>query len=223
MGVVGRCSRCGHGEAFGVDVMSRLGMRDWTQGEIARLLDMRAEGKLTYTEMGMELGFTRNAIAAKLRRLEKPEETQRYYEERQAKKPPEERRKLKRKAPEKPHKPKVAKEAKSKPKERHSTKAAYQIVLAAKTEFKHKPVELDEYERSRLPGAPLIDVCGCRYPLTDSMPHMFCDAPRQIGKSYCSYHMAKTNPTRAGTNSEKSAIKAAEWLVKNDLAGYVAV
>lgn len=200
--------------------MSRLGMRDWTQVDIARLLEMRAEGTLTYSEMGMRLGFTRNAIASKLRRLEKPDETKRYYEERQAKKPPEERRKLKRAAPEKPHKPRVAK---SKPKERHSTKAAYQIVLSANTEFKHKPVELDEYERSRLPGASLIDVCGCRYPLTDNMPHMFCDAPRQLGKSYCAHHMGKTNPAWAGTHGEKSAIKVGEWLVKHDLAGYVGV
>lgn len=204
--------------------MSRLGMRDWTQEEIARLLDMRAEGKLSYLEMGKELGFTRNAIAAKLRRLEKPEETKRYYEERQAKKPPEERRKLKRKATEKPHKPKEAKQAEKKPKGlHHSRKSAQQIILTVKAEFKHKPVELDEYERSRLPGASLIDVCGCRYPLTDSMPHMFCDAPRQVGKSYCTYHMDKTNPTWAGTHGEKSAIKVGEWLVKNDLAGYVGV
>lgn len=198
--------------------MSRLGMRDWTQGEIARLLEMRAEGKLTYTEMGMELGFTRNAIAAKLRRLEKPEEIREYQNKRarEGREP----RKLNRRPPVVPHKPKAAK---SKPKERHSTKAAYQIVLTSKAEFKHKPVELDEYERSRLPGASLVDVCGCRYPLTDSMPHMFCDAPRQLGKSYCKHHMEKTNPTWAGTHGEKSAVKVGEWLVKHDLAGYVAV
>lgn len=182
------------------------------------MLDMRAEGKLSYSEMGMELGFTRNAIAAKLRRLEKPKETREYQNKRA--KEGREPRKLNRKPPVEPRKPKAAKR---KPKERHSTKAAYQIVLSAKTEFKHKPVELDEYERSRLPGASLIDVCGCRYPLTDSMPHMFCDAPRQVGKSYCKHHMDKTNPTWAGTHGEKSAVKVGEWLVKNDLAGYVGV
>lgn len=177
--------------------MSRLGMRAWTQGEIARLLEMRAEGKMSYAEMGADLGFTREAIAGKLRKLEKPDR-----QAREGREP----RKLNRRPPVEPHKPK---QAKRKPNGRHSTKAAYRIVLAAKAEFKHKPVELDEYERSRLLGASLIDVCGCRYPLTDSAPHMFCDAPRQLGRSYCPHHMAKTNPKRAGTHSEKSAIKAA--------------
>lgn len=198
--------------------MSRLGMRDWTQVDIARLLEMRAEGKLTYSEMGIRLGFTRNAIASKLRRLEKPDETREYQNKRG--KEGSEPRKRNRRPPAGPHKPK---EAKRKPKDRHSTKAAYQIVLTAKAESKYKPIEMDEYERSRLPGASLMDVCGCRYPLTDIPPHMFCDAPRKVGKSYCTYHMGKTNPAWAGTHGEKSAIKVGEWLVKHDLAGYVAV
>jgi hypothetical protein len=37
-------------------------------------------------------------------------------------------------------------------------------------------------------GAPLMEVTGCRYPLTADPPYLFCDAPKEIEKSYCSLH-----------------------------------
>lgn len=71
-----------------------------------------------------------------------------------------------------------------------------------------KPIELDDYERERLPHAlSMNDNTGCKYPLTDTGPHLFCAHTRHEMKPYCSYHVVKCNPPGAGTGSEKRAHK----------------
>lgn len=72
-------------------------------------------------------------------------------------------------------------------------------------EFKHP--ELDDYERARLPGVNMIDNFGCRYPLTEDGPHMFCGCKRVEMKSYCAYHVEKV--AGPGTRSERRAVRDA--------------
>lgn len=68
-------------------------------------------------------------------------------------------------------------------------------------------IELDDYEKARLPGVSMAYNDGCKYPLTDTGPHCFCAAPRFHLKPYCAYHVVKCNPPGAGTDSEKRAHK----------------
>lgn len=68
------------------------------------------------------------------------------------------------------------------------------------------PIELDEYELARLPHAKdMFNNEGCKYPLSDKGPHLFCAHERYQLKPYCTYHMAKCNPPGAGTRSERRA------------------
>jgi len=41
-----------------------------------------------------------------------------------------------------------------------------------------------------LVGVSLRDVTGCRWPVNDSLPHMFCNQEQQAGRSYCTQHVA---------------------------------
>jgi hypothetical protein len=68
--------------------------------------------------------------------------------------------------------------------------------------------DLDSYELKRLPfAADMVSNTGCKYPLTDTGPHMFCAHTRHEMKPYCAYHVVKCNPPGAGTGSEKRAHK----------------
>ncbi len=67
--------------------------------------------------------------------------------------------------------------------------------------------DLDEYELARLPYAvDLNSNTGCKYPLTDTGPHLFCSAPKMELKPYCAYHAVKC--AGPGTMSERRAHKA---------------
>lgn len=66
---------------------------------------------------------------------------------------------------------------------------------------------LDAYEISRLPGISMADNNGCKWPLTDTGPHMFCGCEKLELKPYCSYHVRKA--LGFGTISERRAIKDA--------------
>ncbi|TCL74442.1 GcrA cell cycle regulator [Rhizobium sp. BK251] len=37
-------------------------------------------------------------------------------------------------------------------------------------------------------GVPLTDCTGCRYPINNDVPHLFCNADRQTARSYCQSH-----------------------------------
>lgn len=53
--------------------------------------------------------------------------------------------------------------------------------------------ELDEFERSRLPGLRLVDNDGCMYPISLAHgEHRFCAHTRSLGKRYCQHHVHKT-------------------------------
>lgn len=67
-------------------------------------------------------------------------------------------------------------------------------------------IELDQYELSRLPGLTMAENEGCKYPLTDTGPHLFCSAPKMELKPYCAYHAVKC--AGPGTMSERRAHKA---------------
>ena len=55
---------------------------------------------------------------------------------------------------------------------------------------------------------------GCRWPIGDAPPYTFCGCKAQDKSSYCAAH--KTRAYAAGTPSEKSALKSARSVVKNE-------
>lgn len=69
-----------------------------------------------------------------------------------------------------------------------------EVIWTVRKAKKSTPInepKLDEYEKSRLPGVSLVDNNGCMYPLTESVPHMFCGCNRvELGR-YCEYHAEK--------------------------------
>jgi GcrA cell cycle regulator len=56
---------------------------------------------------------------------------------------------------------------------------------------KYRVVELDEYERARLPGLTLVENDGCKWPLTDVGPFRFCGCSQVEGKPWCAHHQKK--------------------------------
>lgn len=71
--------------------------------------------------------------------------------------------------------------------------------------------KLDEYEKARLPGVSLVDNDGCMYPLTESLPHMFCGCDRvELGR-YCEYHAKKcSNGITGDSRWYKKLVKGVE-------------
>lgn len=65
----------------------------------------------------------------------------------------------------------------------------------------YKPIELDEYELTLLPGVGMMENTGCKYPLTERGPHRFCGC--EASGSWCSYHAEKIKGH--GTESERRA------------------
>lgn len=177
----------------------------WSVSREDRLRELRKEGR-SYAEMAAVFGVSREAIAGKLRRLENGQADLEYRRNRNE-------AKADKKAKPEP--------AKAKDKLGRSTKAAWQIVMSAAAPREYKPMSKDEYDSSRLPGVRLEDLTGCRYPLTDVSTHLFCDAPRKDGSSYCGHHHSICQPVWAGSESERTAVKSAEWLVVNEKAGYI--
>lgn len=55
---------------------------------------------------------------------------------------------------------------------------------------------------------------GCRWPIGDAPPYTFCGCEAQDKSSYCAAHKARAYSP--GTPSEKSALKSARSVVKNE-------
>lgn len=67
-------------------------------------------------------------------------------------------------------------------------------------------IQLDDYELARLPIAvTMADNNGCKYPLNEGGPFLFCGCDRYKTKPYCAYHVMKCRGV--GTASERAAGK----------------
>lgn len=55
---------------------------------------------------------------------------------------------------------------------------------------KFRVIELDEFERSRLPGLTLVENTGCKWPLSEG-PFRFCGCSQVEGKPWCAHHQKK--------------------------------
>jgi hypothetical protein len=40
----------------------------------------------------------------------------------------------------------------------------------------------------------LVEVEGCRWPISEGLPHMFCNAAQKPGRPYCPRHVALSLP-----------------------------
>lgn len=141
-------------------------MKDiWTEENMKKAAQMWDKG-LSMGEIAKELGTTRGSVSGKISR------NRSMF----------------------PQKEKTVKEPvliKKKLREYQKPSSAMRFVLGAPKTVKFKEPELDEYEKARLPGVSLVDNNGCMYPLTESVPHMFCGCNRvELGR-YCEYHAEK--------------------------------
>lgn len=83
--------------------------------------------------------------------------------------------------------------------------SGYENFLGSKKQASYKDPELDEYEKARLPGIPLVDNDGCMYPLTGSdSDHMFCGEDIVEGR-YCKHHAEKCKGYQGFNFSYKSS------------------
>jgi hypothetical protein len=139
------------------------------RGSFIQTLDITKAGKLwkegkSYEEIAAEMGITTNAVQLLARRNRSLMPSRR---------------------PSSPDKPKKAKTVSDNGRvhpQFHGTKQAT-----------YAETELDEFERSRLPGLRLVDNDGCMYPISSAHgEHRFCAHTRSLGKRYCQYHVHKT-------------------------------
>lgn len=208
-----------------------MAKKQWTDAEREKVLAMWQKGE-TSTAIAERFGVTRNAALGMIARLREKMEAEAVGFKKDGRRPnPDSYELLRKRAAGTGGRPRLTDEErnrKRREKRRKSValgKSAEQVLNGA--EWRQKAAEraatmpwrLDEYEMDRLPGKTLVDCDGCMWPLTQTSPHLFCDAPRVAGKRYCTHHMAKRHGR--GTESERTAEASALHLVKNGKAGYV--
>lgn len=208
-----------------------MAKKNWTDAEREEVLAMWQKGE-TSTVIAAKFGVTRNAALGMIARLREKMEAEAVGFKKDGRRPnPDSYELLRKRAAGTGGRPRLTDEERNrrrreKRRKRVATgKSVEQVLNGAAWRQKAieraaaMPWELDEYETGRLPGKSLMDCDGCMWPLTQTSPHMFCDAPRVAGKRYCSHHMAKRHGR--GTESERTAEASALHLVKTGKAGYV--
>lgn len=208
-----------------------MAKKQWTDAEREEVLAMWQKGE-TSTVIAAKFGVTRNAALGMIARLREKMEAEAVGFKKDGRRPnPDSYELLRKRAAGTGGRPRLTDEERNR---RRREKRRKHVALGKSVEqvlngavWRQKaieraaamPWELDEYETGRLPGKALMDCDGCLWPLTQTSPHMFCDAPRVAGKRYCSHHMAKRYGR--GTESERTAEASALHLVKSGRAGYV--
>lgn len=98
--------------------------------------------------------------------------------------------------------------------ERRETKSA-KAAPGARKEPRVPTIEPSTFDLGRMRHAKtLLEIgpCECRWPLTDSGPHLFCADVALAGKSWCAHHYGRL--VGAGTRSEQNAV----WQAKRAAA-----
>lgn len=64
------------------------------------------------------------------------------------------------------------------------------------------PTKAKAVDRTQIDGTPFDQLAKgqCRFPLTDSLPHLFCKSSREHESPYCSHHLAICNPEHPAIN-----------------------
>lgn len=72
------------------------------------------------------------------------------------------------------------------------------------------PTKAPAVDRAQIDGTPFDDLQRnqCRFPLTDSLPHLFCKSNREHESPYCSHHLAICNPEHPAINPNPKPRKA---------------
>lgn len=72
------------------------------------------------------------------------------------------------------------------------------------------PTKAKAVDRTQIDGTPFDQLAKgqCKFPLTDSLPHLFCKSSREHESPYCSHHLAICNPEHPAINPNPKPRKA---------------
>ena len=72
------------------------------------------------------------------------------------------------------------------------------------------PTKAPVVDRTQIDGTPFDALAKdqCKFPLTDSLPHLFCKSKREHESPYCGHHLAICNPVHPAINPNPKPNKA---------------
>lgn len=174
-------------------------MSDWSPDDDARLIEMLAAG-LSATQIGAALGRSRSAVIGRTHRLEHAGKT--LIRVRGPLKPSGSRKYTARTIANRLPQPVVT------PQKRATTG----ILSPAKVRAAPVLVVPPPPPPSTDNAVDILEVTGCRFPVSNDAPHRFCNHAKRHEDSYCEYHKARAYSAPVAARRTQRPVIAANSL-----------